>query len=76
MASLMFRCPYTGLNVPYLRDDDASRRDKGDGASRQDEKSAPDRQSEYEAVTCPACTRLHFVNKATGKTLSENKSGA
>src|SRR6478735_6157268 len=26
------------LNVPYLRDDDASRRDEHDGASRQDEK--------------------------------------
>ena len=21
----------------------------------------------YEAVTCPACTRLHFIDKSTGK---------
>jgi hypothetical protein len=27
----------------------------------------------YEAVNCPACARLHFVNKATGKLLSEKK---
>jgi hypothetical protein len=26
---------------------------------------------EYEAVTCPACTRLHFVHKITGKLLGE-----
>jgi hypothetical protein len=24
----------------------------------------------YEAVTCPGCGRLHFVNKTTGKALS------
>jgi hypothetical protein len=70
MASILFRCPYTGLNVPYLLDDDASRRDENNDVSRQDEKS------EYEAVTCPACTRLHFINKSTGKTLGEKKSGA
>ena len=27
----------------------------------------------YEAVTCPGCGRLHFVNKTTGKTLSDSK---
>jgi hypothetical protein len=26
---------------------------------------------EYEAVTCPACMRLHFVHKITGKLLGE-----
>ena len=26
----------------------------------------------YEAVICPACTRLHFINKSTGKTLGQN----
>ena len=24
---------------------------------------------EYEAVTCPACSRLHFLNRKTGKLL-------
>ena len=26
---------------------------------------------EYESVTCLACTRLHFVNRLTGKLLVE-----
>jgi hypothetical protein len=30
-----------------------------------------DRPDSYEAVTCPACTRLHLVNKITGKILGE-----
>lgn len=25
----------------------------------------------YDAVTCPGCGRLHFVNKTTGKTVSD-----
>jgi hypothetical protein len=28
----------------------------------------PDRDDSYEAVTCPACGRVHLVNKTTGKT--------
>jgi len=27
------------------------------------------REHEYEAVTCPACSRLHFLNCRTGKLL-------
>ena len=27
------------------------------------------REGEYEAVTCPACARLHFFNRKTGKML-------
>jgi hypothetical protein len=30
-----------------------------------------DRGDSYEAIVCPACTRLHLVNKTTGKMLSE-----
>jgi hypothetical protein len=26
-------------------------------------------EHEYEAVTCPACSRLHFVNRRTGRLL-------
>jgi hypothetical protein len=28
-------------------------------------------KSYYDAVTCPICLRLHFVNRVTGKTLGE-----
>jgi hypothetical protein len=27
---------------------------------------------EYEPVTCPACTRLHFLNRKTGKILGQD----
>ena len=33
----------------------------------------PDRTDSYEAVTCPACARLHLVNKTTGKVLGEKE---
>jgi hypothetical protein len=33
---------------------------------------APDEADSYEAVTCPACTRIHFVNKTTGKMLGDS----
>ena len=26
-------------------------------------------ENEYDTVVCPACTRLHFVNRKTGKLL-------
>jgi hypothetical protein len=35
------------------------------------ERTSNTKPDEYEAVTCPACTRLHFVNKITGKPLGE-----
>jgi len=28
-------------------------------------------ENEYEAVTCNACTRLHFLNRRTGKLLGQ-----
>jgi hypothetical protein len=54
MAHVLFRCPNTGLNVQHVLPDD--------GPSESD-------KSHYAAVTCLACTRLHFVNRSTGKTL-------
>jgi len=35
--------------------------------------SPADRGDSYEAVSCPACARLHLVNKTTGKMLSEKE---
>jgi hypothetical protein len=56
MAHILFRCPHTGLNVQHWLD----------------EKVSPlDEKSEYEGVLCAACTRLHFVNRSTGKTLGD-----
>jgi hypothetical protein len=55
MAKLIFRCVQTGMNVQVWLPDEAP----------------SDRADSYEAVTCPACTRLHLVNKTTGKILGD-----
>ena len=30
-------------------------------------------QATYETVVCKACSRLHFINRTTGKLLGEQK---
>jgi hypothetical protein len=37
----------------------------------EDDQDAPD--NEYEGITCPACAKLHFVNRKTGKLLGQDK---
>lgn len=37
------------------------------------EVTASDPTDRYEAITCPACARLHLVNKTTGKILGERE---
>lgn len=32
-----------------------------------------ERDDEYEGITCPACSRLHFLNLKTGKLLGEQR---
>lgn len=27
----------------------------------------------YEAISCPACTRIHFINMTTGTVISQDK---
>jgi hypothetical protein len=57
MAKLIFRCARTGLNVQVWLPDEA-----------------PTVQADsYEVVTCPACARVHLVNKTTGKTLGDKE---
>jgi hypothetical protein len=59
MADLIiFRCPQTGMDVQTLLHKQGNREEE---------------VRTYEAVTCPACTRLHFINKSTGKTLGQDK---
>ena len=36
-------------------------------------KQGKDEARTYEAITCPACTRLHFIDKSTGKALGQDK---
>ena len=32
-----------------------------------------DQADAYECVTCPACLRLHFINKTNGKLLGDKE---
>ena len=34
-----------------------------------DDDDAP--ENEFQGVVCPACTKLHFINRRTGKRLGE-----
>jgi hypothetical protein len=29
-------------------------------------------ETEYEGIACPACTRMHFINRKTGKLLGQD----
>ena len=59
MEPFIFTCPNTKLNVQHSFDDDDA--------------DAP--ETEYEAMTCPACARLHFINLKTGKLLGPDTVG-
>jgi len=37
----------------------------------EDDQDVPD--NEYEGIACPACTKLHFVNRKTGKLLGHDE---
>ncbi len=54
MASLIYRCPATGLNVQGWIADDGS---------------ADDAET-YRTLRCLACRQTHLVNPSTGKVLS------
>ena len=57
MPALIFRCPATGMNVQAWFADDVS---ANNGET-------------YELMACPACTQAHFVNRATGKVLGDDR---
>jgi hypothetical protein len=57
MDKLIFRCTRTGMNVQIHIPD-----------------AAPTVHPDiYESVTCPACTRMHLVNRTTGRILGDHE---
>jgi len=56
MGNVLFKCPTTGLKVQHWIA----------------ETPANELQCTYDGVLCPACTRLHFINRSTGKILGDN----
>jgi hypothetical protein len=55
MVHVIIRCPRTGFNVSVWLP----------------ESTSADKPDAYEAVNCLSCGRPHFVNKITGKLLSD-----
>jgi hypothetical protein len=58
MNHIIFKCPRTGMNVQHWL---------------ADEPAPGDPQCSYETVACQACSRLHFINRSTGKLLGEQQ---
>lgn len=58
MADLIiFRCPYTGMDVQTS----LPREEVKEGGPR------------YETIECPACMRLHFINRENGRSLGNDE---
>jgi hypothetical protein len=58
MAAFIYRCPTTGLKVQgWLADESSSENDS----------------TSYEAVICTACTRVHFINRKTGRSVGDDE---
>ena len=54
MANIIFKGPRTGMNVQHWL---------------ADESAEDDSTSSYETVICQACSRLHFINRSSGRLL-------
>ena len=52
---ILFKCPQVGMNVQHRISDEPDDEVK----------------NEYIQVICPACTRLHLINRKTGKLLGD-----
>ena len=72
MADLIvFRCPQTGMNVQTHLE----------RQPRPDERSLDERRLEgrrlegrsFESFACPACTRLHFIDLASGQPMNRDR---
>jgi hypothetical protein len=57
MATVVYRCPTTGLNVQGWLSDGPP-----DGE-----------REVYETVKCLACTQVHLVNRSTGRVLGGDR---
>jgi hypothetical protein len=58
MGNLVFKCPRTGMNVQHWLADEAE---------------PAERRHTHETVVCKACSRLHFINRSSGKLLGQQE---
>jgi len=61
---IIFRCPATGLDVQT-----SLPLNRGGTIVVAPGSRGEDNERRYEGLTCPACSRLHFINRKTGKLL-------
>jgi hypothetical protein len=54
---VIFKCPHTGMNVQHRLATEAE---------------SDHQHVSYETVVCKACSRLHFINRSTGKVLGQH----
>jgi hypothetical protein len=54
---ILFKCPQTGMNVQHSLP-----------ATDEDEPKGT-----HKSIICPACSKLHFLNRLTGKLLGQEK---
>ena len=59
LPTFLYRCPNTGLRVQGWIANDPTEQD----------------EDSFDAVTCPACGRVHLVNPQTGKVLGATDNG-
>ncbi|UGX99092.1 MULTISPECIES: hypothetical protein [Bradyrhizobium] len=63
---IVFRCPQTGMNVQTHLE----------RQPRPDERRLEGRRLEgrsFESFACPACTRLHFIDLASGQPMNRDR---
>lgn len=56
MDAILFKCPTTGQHIRWIAEEVLSSKDE---------------EQPYTSIICPACIRLHFLNRYTGKLLGE-----
>jgi hypothetical protein len=54
---IVFQCPHTGMNVQ----------------THLEKQQRDEVRRSFEAFTCPACTRVHFIDLATGKPMGRER---
>jgi hypothetical protein len=57
MTPILYQCPRTQLTVQTLLPITGHH----------------DKSNVYETVTCPACSQLHFIERASGRLLGEER---
>ncbi|MDI3562103.1 hypothetical protein OWC48_16970 [Bradyrhizobium sp. Arg816] len=68
---IVFRCPQTGMNVQTHLE-----RQPRPGERRPGERRLEGRRLEgrsFESFACPACTRLHFIDLASGQPMNRDR---